>query len=223
MRLFFFTLVLLGAACAQAQPARTCFIGAVAGQAFGQSQHLSSSAPVTDRFEFSGRTAGVSFGCNWPRAEWIAGPQSAWLFGLEADLSGADASAAARDLSTVSPTTTSETRFDRLATLRGRVGFEPRSRLLPYGTGGLGVAWAKAAISNDAGQRFEEAQKLVGAVVGGGGEYWVARLVSVRLEYLYFAFAKKAFFDPAPAGFADRQGGIDPELHVVRLGVNLHF
>lgn len=223
MRPLAFTAFLLATACAYAQPTRTCFIGALAGQAFGQSQHVSSAGEVTDRFEVSGRTAGVGFGCNWPRADWVAGPQSAWLFGVEADLAGADASGAARDLTAVGPMVTSETRFERLATLRGRVGFQPRPAFLLYGTAGLGVGWARAAIASDDGQRYEEAQKLVGAVVGGGGEYWVARKLSLKLEYLYFAFAKKAFFDPPPAGFVDRRGGIDPELHVVRLGANLHF
>jgi len=218
-----FAMLLLSAACVQAQPTRSCFVGALAGQAFGQSQHISSSGPVTDRFEVSGRTAGVSVGCNWPRTAWVAGPQSAWLFGVEADLSGADASAATRDLSQVGPTVTSETHFDRLATLRARVGFEPRSRWLLYGTAGLGVAWARAVIASDDGQRYEEAQKLPAVVVGGGGEYWLGRRLSLKLEYLYFAFAKKAFFDPPPPGFLDRRGGIDPELHVVRLGANVHF
>lgn len=223
MRPFALIVLLLAAAGAHAQASRTCFIGALAGQAFGQSQHTSAAGPVTDRFEVSGRTAGLGFGCNWPRAAWVAGPQSAWLFGVEADLTGADASAAARDLSTVGPTVTSETHFERLATLRARAGFEPSPRLLLYGTAGLGAAWAKAVIASDAGQRYEEAQKLAGVVVGGGGEYWLGRRVSLKLEYLYFAFAKKAFFDPPPSGFVDRRGGIDPELHVVRLGANFHF
>lgn len=208
---------LLFAAQAHAQAAaRACYAGVIAGTLFGQSTHLhSSGGEITDSFQLSGRTAGVTLGCNWPRGT--------WLVGLEADIAGADASGHGRDHGVVGPGVTSGTRIDRLATLRARLGYPASPRLLLYASAGASGGWVKATIETDDGLSFSESQKLYGGVLGGGAEYWLARVLSAKIEYLYFAFAKKAFFDPPPPGFLDRAGGLDPEVHVVRVGLNVHF
>jgi outer membrane immunogenic protein len=217
MRVALFIAAVMLAAQASAQPAaRGCYAGVLAGKVFGQSTHLhSSGGDITDNFDLSGRTAGVALGCNWTRGT--------WLTGVEADLAGADASGKGRDMGFVGGSVTSGTRFDRLATLRARLGRFTSSRLLLYASAGVSGGWAKATIEADDGRSFSDAQKLYGAALGGGAEYWLMRGLTAKVDYLYFAFAKKSFFDPPPPGFIDRGGGIDPEVHVVRVGLNVHF
>jgi outer membrane immunogenic protein len=208
-------LVFATQASAQAR-SRDCHAGLFGGAVFMQSRHVNSNGgDITDRFDVNGRNAGAFLGCDWHRGT--------SFIGVEADLAGVDASGTARDLTNVGPTVTSGTRLDRLATLRARLGYAPRVPWALYGTVGVGVGWAQASIAADNGASFTDRQKLYGIAVGGGAEYRLARAISAKLEYLYFAFEQKAFFDPAPAGFADRGGGIDPEVHVVRLGINVHF
>lgn len=211
---------LLAAGSAFAQSGgRVCHLTAFAGAVRGQSQHIHSSGmEITDRFEVNGNMAGAGFGCDWP-----VGTSASWFNGFDADLAGADASGESRDLTLVGPTVTSGTRIDRLGTIRARIGRQVSPAFALYATAGASYALAKATIASDDGQSYSDSRNIYGGVLGGGVEAKLARALSVRLEYLYFAFAKKSFFSPPPAGFVDRGGGLDPELHVLRLGLSLNF
>ena len=209
---------LAGGAFAQSS-GRVCHLTAFAGAVRGQSQHVHSSGmEITDRFEVSGKTAGAGFGCDWP-----VGNSVSWFQGFDADLAGADASGESRDLTVVGPAVTSGTRIDRLGSLRVRIGRQVSPAFSLYATAGAGYALAKATIASDDGESYSDSRNIYGGVLGGGVEAKLVRALSLRLEYLYFAFAKKSFFSPPPAGFVDRGGGLDPELHVLRVGLSLDF
>ena len=44
-----------------------------------------------------------------------------------------------------------------------------------------------------------------------------------KAEYLYVDFGNAAYFNPPPAGFINRTGGVPPYEHILRLGLNHTF
>jgi opacity protein-like surface antigen len=216
VRALAFAAALLPAGGALAQSA--CHVTALAGAVRGQSQHLyTSDQPITDRFEVGGGTAGLGAGCDW-----LYG--GTWFSGFDLDLAGADVSGETRAIGEVGPTVTSGTQIDGLATLRARIGRRVSPIWSVYGTAGAGFARATATVKADDGRFFADTQKLYGAALGGGVEAHLTQVLSVRLEYLFFKFAKKSFFDPPPPPVHIKfGGGVDPELHVVRVGLSLNF
>ena len=202
-----------GSAFAQSVCHLTAFAGAVRGQA---QQIHSSGQPITDDFELSGSTAGLGVGCDWMYG-------GTWFSGFDADLASADITGEGRDFGNIGPRVTSGARFDGLATLRARIGRQVSQAFSLYATAGAGFARATATVVADDGRSFSDTQKLYGAALGGGMDARLTKALSVRLEYLFFKFAKQSFFNPPPPVLADRAGGLDPELHVLRLGVSLNF
>ena len=59
------------------------------------------------------------------------------------------------------------------------------------------------------------------AVAVDAGKF--TRNLSGKIEYLYVDLGDTAYFNPPPAGFADRAGGVRLTDHIVRAGLNWQF
>jgi outer membrane immunogenic protein len=111
-----------------------------------------------------------------------------------------------------------ETEFDWFATIRGRAGVATGQTLF-FVT--VGAAFADAELSVSAGgigATVTEKETLVGVTVGGGIEHWFTEAISGKLEYLYADLGKieRNFLPGTP-------GAAEPEIHIIRAGVNYHF
>lgn len=198
---------------------RDCYVGITGGGAVGLSRHTNSaSAPVTDDFDVKGGALGGNVGCLWKA--------NRNGFGLEADFSALNVKGKTPQIAPFDTSFTSETRVERLATLRAVLGYETRPGWFAYGSAGLATAIGRIDVCPPEGAGFgceSESKRLWGLTGGVGAEYAVSQTTRLRFEYLFVGFAKKKFMDPAPGGFADRGGGVEADLHLFRAGVTLHF
>jgi opacity protein-like surface antigen len=212
---------LLALAAALAMPAfaaeHDCYVGVLGGGVLGQSRHNNSSnGPITDDFDLKGGTVGANAGCLWKA--------NRNGYGLEADLSGLKVKGSTSQLAPFDTSMSAETRVERLATLRAVLGYETRPGWFAYGTAGLATARGRINVCTFDGSACASDEKRLWGLAGGvGAEYAMSRALRLRFEYLFVGFAKKKFMDPAPAGFADRGGGVEAELHLFRAGLTLHF
>lgn len=208
-------------AAALAMPAlgaeRDCYVGVTGGGAVGFSRHHNSAgAALTDDFDIKGGALGGGVGCLWKA--------NRNGFGMEADFSALKVKGSAHDEPPFDPAFSSETRVERLATLRGVLGYETRPGWFAYGTAGLATAIGNIGACPPGGAGCaSDSKRLWGLAAGLGAEYALSQSVRLRFEYLFVGFAKKKFMDPAPAGFSDRAGGVEADLHLFRTGLTLHF
>lgn len=115
---------------------------------------------------------------------------------------------------------TSLSRYDFVASLRGRVGYAI-DRALFYGTAGLALANISNSIQkgrNAGEQVVAEDQLKAGFTVGAGIEYLLAPNWTGKFEYLYANFGTDTFFnrDGNRAEFSN-------EIHTIRIGLNYRF
>jgi outer membrane immunogenic protein len=100
-----------------------------------------------------------------------------------------------------------------------------------FGTAGVAIANFKSEtdvqFANDAfflsGFRFagSASKTQAGLAVGGGVEYALARHVSLKAEYLYLNFPSLDYLSPfAPLADSAWRTRVDPDEHIVRVGVN---
>ncbi len=208
-------------ALASAMPAvaaeRDCSVGVLAGAAVGQSRHHNSSnGPITDNFDIDGGALGVSAGCLWKA--------NRNGYGVEADFSALKAKGSGADQPPFfNPAFTSETRVERLATLRGVLGYEPAPRWFTYGTAGVATAMGRASECAPDGTCVSDEQRLWGLAGGIGAEYALSQSLRLRFDYLLVGFAKKKFLASPPAPFSDRGGGVEATVNLFRAGLTLHF
>jgi outer membrane immunogenic protein len=161
-------------------------------------------------FDMRGVVGGIDAGYNWQ-------VQRSWLLGIEADFNGSGLKGAGSSTSflqqlpgaTFTQTVAEQQKVEWYGTLRGRIGWLPRSDILLFATGGL--AYGKVANSGDYSTNgpfaapFGKATPLVsfhcttnstcfagssssirtGWTLGGGGEWLFARNWSAKLEYQY--------------------------------------
>jgi outer membrane immunogenic protein len=150
-------------------------------------------APTTLPLGAQGVVGGLQAGYNWQVASWV--------FGLEADIQGADTKGSV----TTSPIVqgngtpigagsylTASEDLKMFGTVRGRLGFTPVDRWLVYGTGG--VAYGDIAYGGNT--NFFPVGNLqypvnfsatrAGWTVGGGAEWAFWGHWSAKLEYLYY-------------------------------------
>ena len=215
-------LLAVAAATVHAAPALAaddCQFDVLLGGVWGQSQHLhSSGTPITDKFDLSGSAAGAGFGCTWAS-------RGHWATGFSADWMHTAGKGQAQDKLPFNPNFTSETQLDWIATLRLVAGYQDGPGMLYVTAGGaasplrakvcpIGATNASCAI---------QTQTLYGLVAGFGAKWQLAKHWSVKSELLFFGFEKRDFLDPPPAGFADRGGGLEPELRLARVGLSFHF
>ena len=195
-------------------------IDLLAGGVWGQSRHVhSTSTAITDKFDLSGSAAGAGFGCMWAaRGRWAAGFSADWMH--------TSGKGHAQDQLPFNPNFTSETSLDWIATLRLVTGYQDGPGML-YVTAGGAAAPVKATVcpigATGGASCAIQSQTLYGLVAGFGARWQFARHWSVRSELLFFGFEKRPYLDPPPAGFADRGGGLEPEVRLARVGLSFHF
>jgi outer membrane immunogenic protein len=179
-----------------------CFVGAGCDQA-----SAAATATVPGKFAThpSGFIGGGQIGYNY---------QMGWfVWGVEADFSGADISgsdsktvtATVVDTSTMPATTivntisaTANQKLDWFGTLRGRVGFVPFTPLLVYATGGLAyghvstdttlseTATVPGVCTCSATSTASTSSTQFGWTGGGGVEWMFAPHWSLKAEFLYY-------------------------------------
>ena len=137
------------------------------------------------------------------------------VVGIEADISFPSPLDAPR--LTAAPFNTT---LDYAATVRGRIGYA-FGTLLPYVTGG--VAWGRTHLNlNDsAGSLISaRAQTHPGWTVGAGVEYALSGSWTAKLEYDYIDLARRNY-DLTDSGLPSV--AVDPNIHLVKLGLNYRF
>lgn len=116
----------------------------------------------------------------------------------------------------------SDLRLGAQGTLRSRFGFVDGNWLY-YATGGVAftqVDWNDTiAIAGGARDSVSKSDTLVGFVVGGGVETFIAPQWLLRLEYLYEDFGSMEI----PLAFTDKTGELDVTVHKLRVGLSLKF
>ena len=199
---------------------RGCYLGIAGGGNWGRSRHDNSAAPITDTFNLSGGILGGTLGCNYE----IPLTTGLWLAGIEADFSWTNKKGSAADIAPFNTAFASETSEKWLGTVRGRLGavLGPMHTELLYVTSGIAYARADITVTGPT-ISASESKTRTGWTVGGGWEHKFTPTISGKLEYLYVDLGDTAYFNPPPAGFADRANGVRLYDHIVRAGLNWRF
>ena len=152
----------------------------------------------------NGFIGGGQFGYNWQLAK-------RWIAGFEADVqgltgaSGSSATSASFDVSgfadhSVTTDLLVSKSIDFLGTVRGRLGYLVKPRLLVFGTGGFAFGHAKSsltitqnltgsglgAVETSIGTSSSVSRMLGGWTLGGGFEWMLAPNWSTKVDYLYY-------------------------------------
>ena len=130
------------------------------------------------------------------------------VLGIEADIQGAGI-----DASSTYAGKAYSSELDYFGTVRGRIGYA-FDRALVYGTGGFAYGGLKKS-SNATGTVESFDSTATGWVVGGGLEYKITPVWSVKAEYQYIDLGSNDL-----TGF---KGQKDDDYHTIRGGVNYHF
>lgn len=181
-------------------------------------------APGNSEVKLSG---GLTGGYNWQLS-------NNFVVGIEADIStGAKSSERITEWNG-NYGSTWKSKWDSLATVRGRAGLAV-DRTLVFVTGGVAVAKAKyEAADFDYGTTYDRASwngSLTGLVVGAGVEHALTKNMSLKAEYLHVAMPKKsACWADADTGVCyDNNGDNDDSVHwtssadIFRVGMNWKF
>lgn len=195
---------------------------------------LAAAVPGQFNTHPSGFIGGAQIGYNYQTG--------AVVWGVETDFQGAGIKGSASATNTVTtigvPITVSGTgsqKLDWFGTLRGRLGWEPTSRLLIYATGGLaygnveaGASFSQLSFPGGPTAAFQSST-LAGWTVGSGLEWMFAPRWSVKGEYLYYDLGNVTLnqtLNAFPAG-VNAAIAIQSVAHyhgnIARLGVNYKF
>ncbi len=188
------------------------YLGANAGIAFldGDARITVGGTQTNFNLSDTGFTFGAQAGYNWQHDQWV--------LGVEGDFNFLDVG----DNGTAPGATSGSFKLDSdwYATVRARAGFADGATLY-YATGGLALMDADLRVTPivaaAAGVPATDSEVLLGFAVGGGIEHAFSEKWSAKLEYLYMNFESDTL-TAAPA-----TARIEPELHVVRVGINYHF
>jgi outer membrane immunogenic protein len=185
-----------------------CYVGLHGGYGWGDAKDQTATNTPRD-LDPTGYFAGGQVGCNW---QW----QPQWLFGIEADLAGANISETKSFTGGGQPTI--EEKIDSLATIRARAGFVSGQNLL-YVTGGWG--WADTSrhvrLAGLGGNPFQtQSETYDGWVLGAGVEHLITQNWTVKLEYLYYDLGSGTYNFTIGTG----PNKVDLSLHTVKFGVN---
>ena len=172
----------------------------------------------------SGGFGGGQVGYNWQSDHWV--------FGLEADIQGANISssqgAVLPYISGANTITLGVTeKLDWFGTARGRIGYA-WDRFMLYGTGGFayGRTRSSLAMTDTFGFASFGANNTTraGYVVGAGGEYAFNPNWSVKLEYQYIDLGKGTINTPEFVGGVQSAFAVNNttryDYHTVRVGLN---
>jgi outer membrane immunogenic protein len=184
--------------------------GVSVGIGFGQSKHISSGGDLTPTFDVSGGIFGFSSGYNWQVGRVVFGVDSDFSFSTVKGSSAFTTAAAGFN---------AETSQSWLSTGRGRLGLA-RNTWMVYLTGGAAAADVRITATEPGAGIASQDQVRWGWTVGAGVE--AARLYSfsVKAEYLFVDLQNASYFNPPPAGFLNRAGGVPLSEHIFRIGLN---
>jgi outer membrane immunogenic protein len=192
------------------------FFGASVGVGTGSSIHSAATGDLTPRFDVTGATFGLALGYNWE-----AGPL---VYGLDSDISLSTLKGSSGYLGAF-PGFTAETSERWLATYRGRLGlkFGEAQTWMAYVTGGGASAAIKITATEPGAGIALESQVRSGWVAGAGIEAARLHSFTMKAEYLYVDLGNPSFFNPPPAGFFNRAGGVRLHENIFRIGMNHKF
>ena len=112
------------------------------------------------------------------------------------------------------------TALDYVGTMRGRVGYA-FGRLMPYVTGGFAWGHSQFNLNDGAGKVMATlGQNQAGWTAGAGVEFAVSGNWSAKVEYDYIDLSRR-MLDLSGFGLPDI--GLDPNIHLVKLGLNYRF
>ncbi|MEG3641264.1 outer membrane protein [Magnetococcus sp. PR-3] len=135
--------------------------------------------------------------------------QEQWIFGLESDLSLGNI----QGTHMTSIGLIAETNVDYIATLRPRVG-RLFGNTLAYATTGIAFSRMEAEFQ---GNPPSDKKTHTGFTVGAGLEHRLSSKLSVKGDWLYTNFNSKVY--SASGG----QASLDPDGHLLRVGLNYSF
>jgi outer membrane immunogenic protein len=190
------------------------FFGVSIGVGTGSSTHSASTGDLTPRFDLTGGTFGLALGYNWE-----AGPL---IYGLDTDISVSTIKGSSGYLGAF-PGFVAETSERWLATYRGRLGMKLSKSWMAYVTGGGASAAVKITATEPGAGIAWESQVRSGWTAGVGVEAARIHSFTVKAEYLYVDFGNPSFFNPPPAGFFNRAGGVRLHDNIFRIGMNHKF
>lgn len=151
-----------------------------------------------------GFVGGGQIGYNWQAAG------SPFVFGLEADIQGAD-----MDSSATAGGVTATARINAFGTVRGRIGYA-WDRAMLYATGGWAYTRTSLSLTGPGGS-ISDSDWSSGYTIGGGLEWALWDRWSVKGEYLYVNTQDVSL----------TLGGVtvngDYDFSVIRAGLNYRF
>jgi len=201
----------LGATGAAADPWNGAYVGGNAGVAFLEGDFDLAVGAVDTTFNSdTGFTFGGQAGYNFQHGDFV--------FGVEGDFNYLDV-----EKSDGPPGATTgffEFDSDWFATIRGRAGMLMDGTLF-YGTGGIALLdsdlFVQSIVAAAPGPSASDSDVLFGFVIGGGVEHEFSPDWTAKVEYLYMNFESHS----VTAGTVTARA--EPELHVIRVGINWHF
>jgi len=215
------------------------YVGINGGYAWGANSDLKATCIIEDTtesiacrreipnglsksFASQGGFGGGQIGYNWQPAGaggYKDGPAySNFVFGVEADIQGADITGSGT-ISGGGGTVTATDTLDWFGTVRGRVGYAFGAALL-YGTGGFAYGGIDDKLSGTGGSK-EKSYTGTGYAAGGGLEYAFNPAWSAKVEYLYINLGSDTLTAHVPPH--DVSAKFDHEYNTVRVGLNYHI
>jgi outer membrane immunogenic protein len=171
-------------------------------------------------FTPDGGFGGGQVGYNWQRERLV--------YGVEADIQGADASGGAAVTPFAGTSALASTSLDWFGTVRARLGYEAFDRGLFYVTGGFaygGVEERLTLTGNPHATPIGASQVATGYAVGGGIEYAISQAWSVKAEYQFIDLGTEALSATLPFGRHNSSTGVvdaHDAFNTVRFGLNYH-
>jgi len=171
---------------------------------------------------------------------WLGGGQigamyqaGSWVFGVEADASGANltGSTSCSSTSTVAGVVVNaalpancSVKVEGLGTIAGRLGYAV-DRVLVYGKGGAGWASDKYSLTSTTGSlpTFNGSETKWGWMVGAGVEYAFFDNWSAKIEYNYLGLRSNNLQFTDTTGQFFLNIGTQQQLHLVKAGLNYRW
>ena len=201
------------------------YVGVNVGGSWGH-QDVSLVGLATGGNSVNGVIGGGQIGYNWQ------GPNSPWVFGIEADIQGSGQRATGAfflpagvgALPIPATNIAYEDRLDWFGTVRGRIGWAMGDgRFLPYITGGYAYGEGNlngTATSGATTVAFNTNKTYSGWTLGAGIEWAFWQRWSAKAEYLYVDFGNGPTVALAP-GFVLTTNHLTDNIG--RVGVNYRF
>ena len=196
------------------------YVGAHVGAAVGTANFADpfGSSIFGDQVTTPGFLAGGQIGFNWQV------PNSNWVLGVEADISGfdSDGTNTCFAASALTINATCRVRPEVAGTLTGRIGYAvgPSGHTLIYGKGGVAGAYNKIDMAQNFGgiatlTNFNsQSATLWGGTFGGGVEQALTPAWSLKLEYDYLVLGNKNVSNVGSATCPPFAGGCGPVVFV---------